>query len=593
MTLSRRIFRAVLATGAAAVVFAAAAANAATCPPLPYVFVDGTVADALQVDADLASILGCLSDQINITDTTPSVSPTTGALTVVGGVGIGGALNVGGALSLAGIVNLTNTTQSTTTGTGALIVAGGVGIGLNLNVGGAETVTGNLTVGGGVGITGNLTVTGTPTGPTPGSNISTTQFATTAWVNNWYAPLASPPLTGTPTAPTAAYGTDTTQLATTAFVINQAPDLYAGNASTQTGSFTVANGASNDHRLFIFSGTAPGQTATVNALSTYSVDPNFSTGFCNLSNKRWTIASADSGNIFLYPRQCNWLVSNGSALIYRVQQQRYRSPNTTLYVSLGGGCSDSNDGLAAAQPFCHVANALTELITNYDLVGTNPSIQLADGTYTEAIDITGPAGVGWKDGININGNAVTPTNVLLQGSSGSNPVFARDLSIVFLNNLALQCVYPVLPCVISSQNATVDLTNVTFETSTSQTLLQTQAGGHIDLDGGVVLTGNAASFVNSTGPNAWVEATNQSISCGGNTIHFSTGVVVADGTGAGADFQGSNFSGCGSVSGVRAIVADNAELRTGGSCTTSTLGTTFSFLPGSGNQAAGNGGICD
>ena len=72
-------------------------------------------------------------------------------------------------------------------------------------------------------------LTGTPTAPTATVGTSTTQLATTAFVNAEIAnditaplalkaPLASPALTGTPTAPTAAVGTNTTQLATTAFV---------------------------------------------------------------------------------------------------------------------------------------------------------------------------------------------------------------------------------------------------------------------------------------------------------------------------------------------------------------------------------------
>lgn len=52
------------------------------------------------------------------------------------------------------------------------------------------------------------TFTGTPAGPTPGSNISTTQFATTAWTNAYYAPIASPTFTGTVTVPTPSNSTD-------------------------------------------------------------------------------------------------------------------------------------------------------------------------------------------------------------------------------------------------------------------------------------------------------------------------------------------------------------------------------------------------
>lgn len=72
--------------------------------------------------------------------------------------------------------------------------------------------------------------TGSPTAPTPGSNISTTQIPTTAWVNNWfiassiaastYAPIASPTLTGTARAPTPASDTNDTVITTEAWVHN-------------------------------------------------------------------------------------------------------------------------------------------------------------------------------------------------------------------------------------------------------------------------------------------------------------------------------------------------------------------------------------
>jgi hypothetical protein len=83
------------------------------------------------------------------------------------------------------------------------------------------------------------TFTGTPSAPTAAVDTSTTQIATTAYVNNQgylksstaastylttssavstYATLVSPYFSGTPSAPTASSGTNNTQLATTAFV---------------------------------------------------------------------------------------------------------------------------------------------------------------------------------------------------------------------------------------------------------------------------------------------------------------------------------------------------------------------------------------
>jgi len=111
------------------------------------------------------------------------------------------------------------------------------------------------------------TLTGTPTAPTAALDSTTTQVATTAFVNNraadsvplmdgtgavgasiryarqdhrhptdtTRAPLASPALTGTPTAPTATTDTSTTQVASTAFVTGQA----GANAPKMDGTVTV------------------------------------------------------------------------------------------------------------------------------------------------------------------------------------------------------------------------------------------------------------------------------------------------------------------------------------------------------------------
>jgi enhancing lycopene biosynthesis protein 2 len=133
-------------------------------------------------------------------DATQSTSPTIGALVVMGGAGIGMNLNVGGTATVGGIVNMSDLTQSTATTNGALIVAGGVGIGKNLNVGGAANFGGSssfsgilnisdltqstaptngaLIVGGGVGIGKNLNVGGntilTGNEAVNGGNITTT-----------------------------------------------------------------------------------------------------------------------------------------------------------------------------------------------------------------------------------------------------------------------------------------------------------------------------------------------------------------------------------------------------------------------------------
>lgn len=81
------------------------------------------------------------------------------------------------------------------------------------------------------------TFTGTPAAPTPAQGTSTTQIATTAFVNQELtvkAPLVSPGFTGTPVAPTASAGTNTTQIATTAFVTAAIDPDTAKTDVTQT-----------------------------------------------------------------------------------------------------------------------------------------------------------------------------------------------------------------------------------------------------------------------------------------------------------------------------------------------------------------------
>jgi len=86
-------------------------------------------------------------------------------------------------------------------------------------------------------------LTGVPTAPTAAASTSTTQIATTAFVDTSFAKLASPAFTGTPTAPTAAFGANNTTVATTAFVqqvaLNNQLPLQAGNA----GKFLTTDGS--------------------------------------------------------------------------------------------------------------------------------------------------------------------------------------------------------------------------------------------------------------------------------------------------------------------------------------------------------------
>ncbi len=103
---------------------------------------------------------------------------------------------------------------------------------------------------------------GTPTAPTPASNIATAQIVNASWVNAWYAPIASPTLTGTPRAPTAAFATSGTQIATLDYVLAQAMSAAVPGQMSQAGKEITTDGTAASWGL-----TAPGAISILNFLS--------------------------------------------------------------------------------------------------------------------------------------------------------------------------------------------------------------------------------------------------------------------------------------------------------------------------------------
>lgn len=116
---------------------------------------------------------------------------------------------------------------------------------------GLDRINGNLTVGGTLAVTGTSAFTGniTATANIAANNVTVTnQVAAATGVFTGAISSVSPTFTGTPTAPTAANGTSTTQIATTAFVNNTVTIATAslGTMSTQnSNSVTITGGTIN------------------------------------------------------------------------------------------------------------------------------------------------------------------------------------------------------------------------------------------------------------------------------------------------------------------------------------------------------------
>lgn len=97
-----------------------------------YLYTPGTSGST----ASSTYVLGVNKLGMKIPAVTASNSPTTGAITTVGGVGVGQNLNV------AGVLGILDTTQSTNSTTGCAVFEGGVAVKKNLNAAGNITCTG-------------------------------------------------------------------------------------------------------------------------------------------------------------------------------------------------------------------------------------------------------------------------------------------------------------------------------------------------------------------------------------------------------------------------------------------------------------------
>lgn len=108
--------------------------------------------------------------------------------------------------------------------------------------------------------------TGAPTAPTASSTDSTTQIATTAFVQ---AQKISPVFTGTPVAPTASTSTSNTQIATTAFVQAQKDSpVFTGVPTAPTANLGTAN---TQIATTAFVGTAIGNLGTISTQNANAV----------------------------------------------------------------------------------------------------------------------------------------------------------------------------------------------------------------------------------------------------------------------------------------------------------------------------------
>lgn len=246
------------------------------------------------------------------------------------------------------------------------------------------------------------------------------------------------------------------------------------------------------------------------------------------------------------------------------------SGSLTLYVSTTG--NDANNGLTSGTPFLTIQKAWNTLASNYDLNGQTATIQLADGTYTGALNAVGPL-IGQSSPVIINGHSGSSSSVVLSPASGTVPVTASNGANITIQNLQVQSAGGVSCLLANVYSQIVIGAGIIFGAASG-------SGFHCNADGGYI-SGNQNYTISGGGAEHWLAQAGGIIGLQSITITlsgtpaFSNAFAVA--SDAGRILCASNtFSG--SATGSRYNSVGNGNIETNGAGST--------YLPG---NAGGTG----
>jgi hypothetical protein len=271
------------------------------------------------------------------------------------------------------------------------------------------------------------------------------------------------------------------------------------------------------------------------------------------------------------------LLWDGSHLFLIDAARRVRlNTNLNLYVATTG--SDSNSGLTSGAPFLTIQRAINVVASNYDLNGFNVTINVADGTYTGAVTVSGPW-VGWGT-VTLNGDTTTPANCIISTTSAN--------------------------CITATgAGSTINVQGFKLTTATGGHGLSAVLGGTINVTGNMNYGSIAGSLYNQINCGEGIINVNNSYTISGSDtggahiqitpggiVNLAGGITVTlTGTPAFANYAAvsgpsileiANVTFSGSATGTRYIATKNGVIDTGGGGA--------SYLPGNAAGSTASGG---
>lgn len=250
--------------------------------------------------------------------------------------------------------------------------------------------------------------------------------------------------------------------------------------------------------------------------------------------------------------------------------------SANFFVSTTG--NDSNNGLTSATPWLTVSHALQTIASNYDLGQSVATVQLADGTYSAGCTL-GVTFIGGQLGsVILQGNTVTPSNVLVS-SSGTNAFYcARGMQLV-VQYFKVAITSGNWGCFVCDQGATIQVGPGMVFGATTGVHFSALNGGRIIINNNYTISGGGlAHWAADYG--AFISGTGLTITLSGTPAFSSAFATAADCSTL--NVNGNTFSGSGAT-GPRYFSQTNSVINSGGGGA--------SYLPGSSGGSVATQGL--
>jgi hypothetical protein len=305
-------------------------------------------------------------------------------------------------------------------------------------------------------------------------------------------------------------------------------------------SFSLSTGDNLKH----FSLVTTAGTVTVPAASGF--DEMFNFKVTNSSSRGWVIAPDGVTSFTLYPTQTIWITQINNAWVVENSFRWQTRTAITFYVNHASG-SNSNDGLTSGSAFATIQKAIDVIEANIDCLVNGPTIQVANGTFTENNVVHTKRLMG-NHVIYIAGDGATPSNCVWQCAAGQTCFTARDWSGVILNGFRFKQASGSGATLISaSQHGIVDVWNIDFGDCAGGIHVSAVNGGSVGY-----VTGASVAISGTSYAYHWYIASESCLICAGTSsyaVSAATFTAFCSNQGGSLTLAGVTFSGAGAGSG--------------------------------------------